>query len=146
MNASPNKPPVSPAHSYVVELCFTGDGLEPAEITRRLGLQPRDAPADLNLSSSRRRRRPFWAYNGHCEDGFQREWSSLETGLSFLLRHLVARRTVVIDLSKSFEGLWRCGHFQASFDGGPTLSAGVLAAIASFGLPLSIDNYFSDEP
>jgi len=145
MNALPNKPPGSLAHSYVVELCFTGEGLEPAELTRLLGLQPRGAGAGMDLNSSRKRRRPFWAYNGHCEDGFQPEWPLLETGLSFLLRHLVSRRTAVIDLSKSFEGLWRCGHFQTSFDGGPTLSAGVLAEIASFGLPLSIDNYFTDE-
>ena len=146
MNTSLNHPPASRAHSYTVELRFTGDGLDPAELTRRLNLQPHNALSASDVASSGRRRRPFWAYKGHDEDGFQPQWHSLEAGLSFLLRHLTPRRAAVIDVSKSFEGIWWCGHFQTSFDGGPTLSAEVLTELASFGLPLAIDNYFSDQP
>jgi len=146
MNTSLNHPPAALPHSYTVELRFTGDNLDPAELTRRLNLQAHNTLSASDAAAPERKRRPFWAYNGHCEDGFQPQWHSLEAGLSLLLRHLIPRRAAVIDVSKSFEGIWWCGHFQTSFDGGPTLSARVLAEIASFGLPLAIDNYFADEP
>jgi hypothetical protein len=51
----------------------------------------------------------------------------------------------VVDLSQTFDGIWWCGHFQSSLDGGPTLSPRILADVASFGLPLFIDNYFATE-
>lgn len=135
----------TPNHSYTVELRFSGEGLVPSEITRRLRLQPTNSSDGLSIKSKGGRQRPFWAYNGQGEDGFQPEWQSLEQGLDFLLRRLDPLRATVIDLSQSFEGLWWCGHFQASFDGGPTLSSKVLAEIASYGLPLFIDNYFENE-
>lgn len=146
MSTSLNHLPPPPAHSYTVELRFTGDSLDSAELTRRLNLQPHNALSASDAALSGRRRRPFWAYKGHAEDGFQPEWQSLEAGLSFLLRHLTPHRIAIIETSRSFEGLWWCGHFQTSFDGGPTLSAEVLAVLASFGLPLAIDNYFADRP
>lgn len=92
-----------------------------------------------------RKKRPFWAYNGEGEEGAQSEWQSLEDGLNFLLRRLSHHRPMVIELAKNHEGIWWCGHFQSSFDGGPTLSPKLLTELASYGLPLSIDNYFSSE-
>jgi hypothetical protein len=133
-----------PNHTYTVELRFTGDDLVPAEITQRMNLQPSNS-SELVSVIGVRKRRPFWAYNGHGEEGFQSEWRSLDEGLAFLVRRLSPLRTTVVDLSRKFSGLWWCGHFQISFDGGPTLSPAVLAAIATFELPLTIDNYFSDQ-
>ncbi|MBX3475897.1 MAG: DUF4279 domain-containing protein [Planctomycetes bacterium] len=146
MNNLPKTPHAPRSHSYTVELRFTGDGLSPTEVSQLLSLQPHNSSTLSEKSSSGRRRRPFWAYKGHGVDGFQPEWDSLEAGLSFLLRQLAPHRAAVINLSQSFEGIWWCGHFQASFDGGPTLSAALLAELASFGLPLAIDNYFADQP
>ena len=135
----------TPNHSYTVELRFTGDGLIPSEITHQLCLQPTNSSDSLPISASGREIRPFWAYNGQGEDKFQSEWQSLEQGLDFLLRRLAPLQVTVMELSQRFEGLWWCGHFQASFDGGPTLSSKVLAEIAGYGLPLYIDNYFASE-
>ncbi len=143
MNESPSHLRQTSNHIYTVELRFSGDVLEPSEITQRLNLQPSNSLSDLGQSLGGKKRRPFWAYNGYGEDGFQAEWLSLDQGLAFLLRRLSSSRTTIIELSRRFDGLWWCGHFQASFDGGPTLSPAVLAEIAEYRLPLTIDNYFS---
>lgn len=132
-------------HSYTVELRFLGDRLDPSEISRRMQLDPLHSLTPLAARASGRTRRPFWGYNGQGEEGFLSEWQSLEQGLSFLVHRLAPVRSTVIELSQAFEGIWWCGHFQGSFDGGPTLSSKVLAEVASFGLPLFIDNYFYTE-
>jgi len=134
------------AHVYTVELRFSGDQLEPSEISARLNLQPSGAFSQSQNQSSTRKRRPYWAYNGQGGVRFQPEWASLEDGLEFLLKSLGSRKAEIIALARQFDGLWWCGHFQTSFDGGPTLSPKLLTEIGSYGIPLSIDNYFSDEP
>ena len=132
------------SHIYTVELRFSGDMLEPSEITRRLNLQPTNSSENLSSSSLRgRKTRSFWAYNGYGGEGFQPEWASLDQGLKFLLQRLSPLQATVVELSQTFDGIWWCGHFQASFDGGPILSPTVLTEIARYGLPLAIDNYFS---
>jgi hypothetical protein len=131
------------AHAYTVELQFTGDQLEPSEISARLGLQPSYIAISQNLSSTRKFR-PSWKYDGRGEEGYQLEWASLEDGLAFLLKILNFKKAEIIAISRQFDGVWWCGHFQTSFDGGPELSSEILAEIASYGLPLFIDNYFSD--
>lgn len=133
------------AHVYTVELRFSGDKLEPAEISTRLKLQPSNSFSQSQNQSSTRKRRPYWAYNGKGEVGFQPEWELLEDGLEFLLKNLTSRKAEIITLAHQFNGLWWCAHFQSSFDGGPTLPPKLLTEIGSYGIPLSIDNYFSDE-
>ena len=133
------------AHVYTVELRFSGDQLEPSEISARLNLQPSTAFGHSQNQSATRKRRPYWAYNGQSESGFQQEWISLEDGLVFLLKSLNSRKVEIMALSRQFDGLWWCGHFQASFDGGPTLSPRLLTEIGGYEIPLCIDNYFSDE-
>lgn len=132
-------------HSYTVEIRFYGDHLNPFEISRRMGLEPSGTLTPLAVKSSIRPRRPYWAYNGQDEEGFQPDWRSLEDGLTFLARRLAPLRSTVVDLSRAFDGIWWCGHFQSRFDGGPLLSPNILAEIATFGLPLFIDNYFATE-
>lgn len=133
------------AHAYTVELRFSGDLLAPSEISAQLNLQPSDAFSQSQNQSPTRKRRPYWAFNGQGEVGFQSEWTSLEDGLEFLLKSLSSRKAEIIALARQFDTVWWCGHFQASFDGGPTLSPKLLTEIGSYGIPLSIDNYFSDE-
>jgi hypothetical protein len=131
-------------HTYTVELRFFGPQLEPITISRRLNLV---ASAEFSLvggQASTRRRAPFWAYNGKGEVGFQSEWNSLEEGLQFLLGCLRSRKPEIAAISSEFRAVWWCGHFQASFDGGPTLSADLMTEVGSYGIPLSIDNYFSE--
>ncbi|MCL2714935.1 MAG: DUF4279 domain-containing protein [Alphaproteobacteria bacterium] len=132
-------------HAYTVALRFTGDQLVPSEISARLNLQPSHASDQSQDPSTTRRRCPFWTYNGQGEEGFQPEWTCLEDGLTFLLKRLRSRKAQIIALACEFDALWWCGNFQASFNGGPTLSAKLLTEIGSTGIPLSIDNYFCDE-
>lgn len=133
------------AHTYTVELRFSGSQLEPSEISTRLNLQPSNIFCQSQNQPLARKRRPYWAYNGQGEIGFQPEWTCLEDGLKFLLKGLRPRKAEIIALARQFDGLWWCGHFQASFDGGPTLSPKLLSEISSYEIPFSIDNYFSDE-
>ena len=135
----------APAHTYTVGLRFYGDQLEPSEISARLNLQPSHTINQSQNQSTTRKRRPFWGYNGQGKEGFQAEWESLEDGLEFLLKILISRKADIMAISRQFDGLWWCGHFQTSFDGGPTLSPKLLTEIGSYEIPLRIDNYFSDE-
>jgi hypothetical protein len=132
-------------HNYTVELRFSGDQLEPSEISARLGLQPSFVYSQSQNLSSTRKRRPCWGYNGQEKEGYQIEWASLEDGFIFLFKILNSKKSEIIALSRQFDGVWWCGHFQASFDGGPKLSSEILAEIANYGIPLYIDNYFVDD-
>lgn len=135
----------APAHVYTVGLRFYGDQLQPSEISTRLNLQPSHASSQSQNKLTTRKRRPFWGYNGQGEVGFQAEWESLEDGLEFLLKILSSRKAEIIALARQFDGFWWCGHFQASFDGGPRLSPRLLTEIGSYEIPLSIDNYFLND-
>lgn len=134
-----------PAHVYTVELRFSGDQLEPIEISSQLNLKASSTWAKSQNQSIARSRRPYWAYNGKEEDGFQSEWGSLEDGLAFLIKSLRSKKSEVIALTSLYDGIWWCGHFQSSFSGGPTFSAELLSEVSSYGMPLSIDNYFNDD-
>lgn len=129
-------------HIYTVEIRFSGDGLNPVEISERTGLTPSTTWIGPATASASRSGHPVWGYNGEGEAGFQPEWLSLEEGLGFVTGRLLHVRATLLDFSRIYRGVWWCGHFQTSFDGGPTLSPQLLGRLASFGLPLFIDNYF----
>lgn len=132
------------AHVYTVELRFSGENLKPFDLSQRLGLQPSNEFNQLFSQRCTKIRSPYWAYNGQGEIGFQHEWESLQEGLEFLIKCLNSKKQEIIALRHLFDGAWLCGHFQSSFDGGPTLLPELLNEIASYKLPLCIDNYFSD--
>jgi hypothetical protein len=134
-----------PGHDYTVELRFSGDTLDPLEISKRLNLQPSNTRTGLSTRSKGRVWTPMWGYNGHDLTDFQLEWPSLEQGLRFLLLRLTPLRGTLAELSTEFKGIWWCGHFQSSFDGGPTLTPSLLKELANIGIPLYIDNYFSGD-
>jgi hypothetical protein len=140
-----NQRSIAASHTYTVELRFTGKRLDPADISSQLNLAPSSELDRATIEAGSRKRQPFWAYNGHGEVGFKPEWNSLEEGLGFLVSHLESRKGEIVLISRKFQGVWWCGHFQASFDGGPTLSAKLLTEIGSYGMALSIDNYFSED-
>jgi hypothetical protein len=133
------------AHIYTVELRFSGDQLEPTEISARLNLQSSHEFSQIQNQSSTRKKQPYWAYDGKGEIGYQDEWESLEDGFEFLLGNLTTRKSKIIALANQFNGIWWCAHFQSSFDGGPTLSPKLLTELGSYGIPLNIDNYFFSE-
>lgn len=132
-------------HTYTVQLRFSGESLRPSEISARLRLPYSDAFDASQVASLKKVRRSYWAYDGRGEPGFRLEWASLADGLEFLLENLRSRKAEIAALSRNVDSMWWCGHFQASFDGGPTLTAKLLSELGSYGVPLKIDNYFSDD-
>ncbi|WP_374335674.1 hypothetical protein [Leeia sp.] len=133
------------SHAYTVALRFSGVLLDPTMMSDKLSLPA--SHSGVALPASRvPGRMPFWAYNGHDQEGFQDEWTSLEAGLAFLLNALHSRKSAILPLSRQFDGCWWCGHFQSSINGGPTLPAGLMLDLGSYGMPLCLDHYFSDGP
>lgn len=86
-----------------------------------------------------------WIYDGEDQAGFQSEWSSLDEGLNFLMSCLDPVKEGIAKALVGAEGLWWCGHFQSSFDGGPTLQPTTLRRLAQYSCPVFIDNYFSGQ-
>lgn len=130
-------------HEYLVELRISGAELVPAAVTKDLGLEP----SLVREVGERRGERKvwdqaLWAYNG-SPSATPKHWASFEEGLTFLLDKLEPLRTQIEIYRTKYEIVWWCGHFQSSFDGGPTFSAGLLRRLADFGVALYIDNYFS---
>jgi hypothetical protein len=128
-------------HRYTVELRVYGNPLDLDAITREAGLRP----CRTRLAGSRLGNRTFdesmWAFNG---DG-PPDWDSLEEGLTFVLDRVATLEKLFARYEAEHDVIWWCGHFQRSFDGGPTLSAGLLARLGAFGAELFIDNYFSND-
>jgi hypothetical protein len=131
-------------HEYTVEFRLSGAELAPATITQALGLEP-----SLVRQVGERRGegkvwdQALWGYNGYAANT-PKSWASLEDGLTFLLDRLEPLRREIDKYKRNYDLIFWCGHFQSSFDGGPTLSATLLRRLADFGVDLYIDNYFAD--
>lgn len=129
-------------HEYTVEFRILSATLDPAEITRELGLQPcqvRLEGTPVPGSTSSRLHQGMWAY-----DGDERiDWQSLSDGLNFMLDKLWPHREAIAKYKANGRLIWWCGNFQSSFDGGPTFSPDLLKRLGEFGAELYIDNYFS---
>ncbi|MFK2876388.1 DUF4279 domain-containing protein [Rhodanobacter hydrolyticus] len=130
-------------HTYTVQLRIRGTGLCPEEITSHLGLDPNQVrregqPRGVGQTWSE----SMWSYDGSIDGGVM-EWSSLEEGLLSVMNFLWSKRSMIEAYSRRFDVVWWCGHFQSSFDGGPTFSVALLGKLAEFGVPICLDNYFS---
>ena len=86
----------------------------------------------------------MWAYSGY-EESDGPHWEALEEGLAFVLDKLWRHRQLIASYKSKAKLIWWCGHFQTSFDGGPTLSASLLSRLGEFGADLFIDNFFSEQ-
>lgn len=131
-------------HEYTVEFRISGAELVPATVTLALGLEP----SSVREVGERRSERTvwdeaLWGYNGY-PSGTPKDWASLEDGLAFLLDRLEPLRSEIDNYKQKYDIVWWCGHFQSSFDGGPTLSAKLMRRLADFGVDLYIDNYFAE--
>ena len=131
-------------HEYTVEFRLSGAELVPATITQALGLEP-----SLVRHVGERRGagkvwdQALWGYNGFPA-GTPKSWASLEDGLTFLLDRLEPLRSEIDKYKRTYSLIFWCGHFQSSFDGGPTLSAKLLRRLGDFGVDLYIDDHFVD--
>ena len=134
---------VMSGHHYTVELRFSGDSLDMERISREMMLEPSTSLLP-SMTATGRRRGAVWGYDGYGEEGFVERWSSLEEGLAFLFDKLDAKIRTIRELSKDYESIWWCGHFQSSFDGGPRFGIDIIGGLHKFGIPIFIDNYFSE--
>jgi Domain of unknown function (DUF4279) len=131
-------------HEYTVELRISGAQLVPATITQALRLEP----SLVRKVGERRSEKKvwdegLWGYNG-VPSGTSLSWASLEDGLAFVLDRLEPLQSQIDSYKQHYDIVFWCGHFQSSFDGGPTLSAKLLRRLAEFGVDLYIDNYFAE--
>ena len=131
-------------HEYTVELRISSPELVPSSVTETLGLEP-----SLTREVGERRsensvwEEALWAYNGSSA-AESLCWSSLEEGLTFVLNRLEPLQSLIDTYKQKHDLVWWCGHFQSSFDGGPTFSAKLMRRLADFGVELFVDNYFTD--
>ncbi len=133
-------------HKYTVELRFSSKVVDLNKISSFLNIEPREIfyiKKRNKLDSSKPTQ--IWAYSGTDEIDYRFEWDSLQEGLEFLFKKLQSKKAKIVELSNEFNGIWWCGHFQSSFDGGPRLTADFLAELASYKIPLYLDNYFSSD-
>lgn len=130
-------------HTYSVQLRISGTRLCLEEITDHLGVKPNLVRREGEPRSSKELwPESMWSYDGSAEDQVK-EWKSLEEGLQSVMHALWHKRTSIRAYLQRYDVIWWCGHFQSSFDGGPTLSVTLLERLAEFGVPVYIDNYFS---
>src|SRR5258705_1351481 len=131
-------------HEYTVEFRIFGVDLEPSVVTEELGLQPSIVRQLGEAIGPKPAKVAVWGYNG-SEGDSPPVWQSLEEGLTFVLSKLGHVKPQLERYRNTFEMSWWCGHFQSTFDGGPTLSPSLLRKLGEFGVPLFIDNYLSVE-
>jgi Domain of unknown function (DUF4279) len=132
------------SHRYSVQFRISGD-IVPDEVTLRLGLQPNEIRIAGTMVHGRAQKESLWSYSGAPEGIFVQEWPRLEDGLLRILDDLLPKREAIQHYIDNYSTIWWCGHFQSSFDGGPTLSPSLLSRLADFGVPIFIDNYFSSD-
>jgi hypothetical protein len=132
--------PTMSRHIYTVELRIVGNNIEPDSITEKLGLQPCRAVHAGSRRADGREIIASWAFSGGGDE--KSEWASLEEGLQFVLAKVWPLRHAIAAYKNGGELIWWCGHFQASFDGGPSLSSDLLKKLGEFGANIFIDNYF----
>jgi hypothetical protein len=132
-------------HEYTVELRIYGETLNPSAITSELGLQPSIVRRAGDSIGTKSYQYALWGYNGSKADDTPIRWKSLEDGLAFLLTKLDHLKSKVEQYKSQYKIIFWCGHFQSTFDGGPTLSSSMLKRLGDFGIELFIDNYFSIE-
>jgi hypothetical protein len=131
-------------HIYTVQFRIYGNTLNPSEVTADTKLTP-CASSISKARATGQETKSMWAYDGSDDVLFPgSEWDNLESGILFLLKKLQPVQEKIILHSAKNEGVWWCGHFQKSFDGGPKLSVEVLRKLSEFGFPVYIDNYFED--
>jgi len=133
-------------HDYTVDLRIEGRDLDVAAVSAALALDPTNTrEAGQRLSETRVYEKALWGYDVHppADAEFQHpHWQSLEVGINALLAVMAPLKDKIAEYQREFEVYLWIGHFSSSFDGGPSLSSGLLKALGEFGVKLYIDTYF----
>ena len=130
-------------HAYTVEFRIYGEILDPGTITSGLGLNPSHTARAGTVWGTRVHRHSVSGYSGF-EEGRAPDWDALDEGLAFVLNRLWPHRQLVAEYKTQYQVAWWIGHFQSSFDGGPSLSSSLLLRLGEFGADVFIDNHFVD--
>jgi Domain of unknown function (DUF4279) len=131
-------------HKYTVQLRIYSDSLDPADITRALGVQPFliQKKGDISVRGEAWNE-SVWAYAGPLDSQNKvREWDDIEEGVLHVTSTIANRSKMLKKIAKLHKAIWWCGHFQSSFDGGPLFSVEFLKLLSSYEIPMFIDNYF----
>lgn len=132
-------------HSYTAALRFSGPPEKIHGLSENLGLPGVALPQRVvNTASSMPVSILTWNYSisSSSPNG---DWDSLEEALEVLLSECRSARHRIIAAASTLKGVWWCGHFQSSFDGGPRLTADLLEVLSSFTLPFYLDCYHGDD-
>ncbi|MGH9907882.1 MAG: DUF4279 domain-containing protein, partial [Pyrinomonadaceae bacterium] len=114
-------------HEYTVEFRIYGKDLIPEAVTEDLGLQPQQIrSAGQKRDHKTNWEESMWSYDGFPPNERSKSWASLEEGLVFVIRKLWPVKDKLEEYKRRFKVMLWCGHFQSSFDGGPTLSPSTL--------------------
>lgn len=127
--------------TYTVEFRIEGRGLDPQLVTTDLGLVPSQVRESRKNKANEAERWWIWCYEGAVPSV---EWGTLEEGLISLLVDIRPRQEVVRTYQQQCDVYWWCGHFQSSFNGGPTFSAALFRELAQVGVPLVLRTYRSE--
>jgi hypothetical protein len=135
-----------PDHTYSVEFRIEGYEVVPATVTAQMRLHPTyTREVGEPCGKSRKYEKGLWSYEVvDIASNTPRRWHSLEEGLLHVIERLQPAHSLIRAYSEKFDVYWWCGHFQSSFDGGPQFSPVLLRKLADFGIPLLLENYFSD--
>ena len=132
-------------HEYTVELRICGKELDPAAVTADFNLQPTQVRrVGEEKGKAKRWEEAMWSYDGFKQEEKEKSWDSLDEALVFIVRKFWPLRDKLEEYKQRHKVILWCGHFQSSFDGGPTLSPATLKMLGEFGAELFIDNYFPD--
>lgn len=130
-------------HTYTVELRVAGKELDPSRVTAALKLQPTNTRLKgEKLGASRLVRESMWGFDVRPSRGRQ-DWESLENALNAALGKFRPKKLALKKLARRYDVYLWCGHFTASFDGGPRLSPKLLKGLADLGVELILDTYCS---
>lgn len=86
----------------------------------------------------------MWSYDGFPQGESPKSWDSLDEALVSVVQKMWPVRHKLEGYKQRYKVILRCGHFQSSFDGGPTLSPSTLKMLGEFGVEVFIDNYLSE--
>ena len=132
-------------HEYAVEFRIYGKELDPAAVTDDLALHPKQVRrVGEERGNASIWQESMWSYDGFPQGESAKSWDSLDEALVFVLQKLWPLRSKLEEYKQRHKVILWCGHFQSSFDGGPTLSPSTLKMLGEFGVEMFIDNYFSE--
>jgi hypothetical protein len=131
-------------HNFTVALRIYGKSLDVGKISQDL----KTTPTQTRLTGEHRGENSkwnesMWEWEARPRDGGH--WPSLETGLAALMEAFGSQQEKLRQYQNEHSVVIWCGHFSSSFDGGPRFSAGLLKALADFGVELFIDTYVHGE-